>query len=221
MSTTMDRRKFIRTSALAATLAGISPSLFANGDDVKGKKKLVFVFRGVGYTDAFNAFKKFNISSDLSFHIQKVTCENPEYFHITGMEKIIKGCSGKKSIIESQLLEKYSISDILTDTFNKETKEVQIVWMHHTEIGHSSNKLYTEKLEEFFSELSKHYNPAIHKIIITADIGRNEKLNSCGGKDHSNSTCLETFALYLGGNASKLSTKNIDLTQSTILKQKF
>lgn len=218
---TMDRRKFIRTTAMAATLVGISPSILANNDGLKGKKKIIFVFRGVGYNDAFNAFKKFNISTNLSFHIQKTDCTNNSFTHSEGMENIIKGLSGKKTINQTQLFDRCSISQVVEGAFNNTLKETQVFWMHHTEIGHSSNKIYTENLEEFFSELSKHYNSALHKIVVTADIGRNETLNSCGGKDHSNSTCLETFALYIGGNASKLTSKNISLNQPNILKQKF
>jgi len=206
---------------MAATLVGISPSLMANDRERKSKKKIIFVFRGVDYTDAFNAFKKINISSDLSFHIQKTGCVNNSFTHTEGIENIMKGFSGKKNITQTELSERSSIIQVVEEAMVNSIGGTQIIWMHHTEIGHSSNKIYTDKLEEFFSELSKHYNPLYHKIIVTADIGRNEKLNSCGGRDHSNSTSLETFALYIGGNASKLASKNISLTQTNVLKQKF
>lgn len=217
----MDRRKFIKTSAMAATLVGISPSLLANNNGVKGKKKIIFVFRGVGYTDGFNAFKKFNIGTNLSFHIQKTPCINSSFTHTEGMNQILLGATGKNKFIQTEFLERSSISQLVEDCMVHASGETQIIWMHHTEIGHSSNKLYTERLEEFFTELAKHYNPLQHKIIVTGDIGRNEKLNSCGGKDHSNPTCLETFALYIGGKSTQLASKNINLSQSNILKQKF
>jgi hypothetical protein len=215
----MDRRKFIKNSALAATLVGISPSLSAASDKVDLRKKIIFIFRGVSYTDAFNAFKKFNITSDLNFHIQKTTCINPTYSHTEGITQLLGNHTGP--VMETQLQERHTIGQVLEDVFATSETVPPVVHLHHTEIGHSSNKAYIEKLEEFFTELGKHYKADQHKVIITADIGRNETLNSCGGKDHSNSTCLETFALYIGGNASKLAAKNHPLSQKEILKQKF
>lgn len=100
-------------------------------------------------------------------------------------------------------------------------KITQVVHMHHTEICHSSVKLYKEKLVEFFTQLSQYYNQEMHEVVITADIGRNEKVNSCGGKDHSNETSLETFSIYLGKNASTLSGKEEYLMQHEVLSQKF
>lgn len=217
----MNRRNFIKTSALAATLAGISPSLMANSTMPKGKKKIIFILRGVAYADAFNAFQKFSISSDLNFHIQKTTCLNASYSHHEGIENLLKGLSCKTDIIETQLLDRYTIPQVVEDAFMDDKSKEQIIYLHHTEIGHSSNKIYLEKLDEFFTELGKKIKTADHKIIVTADIGRNEKSNSCGGRDHSNSTSLETFALFIGGKASKLAAKDITLTQADVFKQKF
>ena len=218
----MNRRKFIKNSALAAALIGISPNLSAANDKPVVKAKYIFIFRGVAYADAFNAFKKFNISSNLSFHIQKATCTNKTYSHVEGLDTLLEGIPGKRyNIIESQSQDRFTIPQIIEDTFTKDSSGTNIVHLHHTEIGHSSTKLYIEKLEEFFTVLSKYFNPDLHKIIVTADIGLNETTNSCGGKDHSNPNCLETFALFLGGDASQLIAKNKTLHLKEVLKQKF
>lgn len=220
----MNRRKFIKNSALAAALVGISPALSADSNMPGSKKKFIFIFRGVTYIDAFNSFKKFNITSDLSFHIQKVACMNQTFTHQEGFNSLMEKKSEallNEKFIESQNIDRYTIPEIMEDAFTKEASGAYTIYMHHTEIGHSSTKMYIEKLEEFFAELGKYYQPAHHKIIVTADIGRNELTNSCGGKDHSNSTCLETFALYLGGKASKLSEKTTALCQKEVLNQKF
>ncbi len=229
----MDRRKFIKNSALGAAFVGLGPGLqsLAAGsstDPVMLIKKFVFIFRGVAYADAFHAFKKFDIQPDLNFHLQKVSCTNHSYTHLEGL----KGLMGEKmlGIVETQLQDRHTIPHLLEDVFSSIDSPVwnssnvassHVFYLHHSEIGHSSNKLYKESLELFFSELSKYFYKDPYKIIVTADIGRNEKLNSCGGRDHSNPTSLETFALFLGGKASKLAAKNKPLALNQVLKQKF
>lgn len=215
----MNRRKFIKNSGLAAALVGISPALMAASDF---KKKYLFIFRGVSYSDAINAFRKCNYSSDLSFHIQKVICSNQSYSHGEGLDSLVDILPGKKNnTLESQSLDRYLIPEIIEDAFTKNISKINPIYLHHTEIGHSSTKLYIENLDDFFSELSKYFNPDLHKVIVTADIGRNELTNSCGGKDHSDPSCLETFALFLGGDASKLGAKNKTLYLNEVLKQNF
>ncbi len=206
---------------MAVTLAGISPSLMANSNRIKGKKKIVFVFRGVAYEDGLNAFKKMNISSEASLHIQQMTCSNISYSHAEGFSKLISGMDQEPAITETQTLDRYTVSDVLNDAFAAVSKKTQVIYLHHTEIGHSSNKLYLEKLDEFFNELAKQFDPVKHRVIVTADIGRNTTTNSCGGRDHSNATCLDAFAIYLGGKASKLSSNTNPMDQKDILKQKF
>lgn len=218
----MNRRKFIKNSGLAATLVGISPALFTEPNKSNFRKKALFILRGVAYVDALNAFKKFNISADLSFHIQKTNCINLSYSHGEGLESLIGTVPGKKNnLLQSQLLDRYLIPEIIKDALTNSSSEINPIYLHHTEIGHSSTDAYIEYLEEFFIELGKYFNPYLHKVIVTADIGRNEMANSNGGKDHSNPSSLETFALFLGGEASKLGAKNKTLNLNEVLKQKF
>lgn len=227
----MDRRKFIKKSALGAAFVGLSPlipSAFKEDGlsmDNRLIEEKIFIFRGVSYADAFNALKKFDMSGNPNFHIQKVICNNQSFSHSEGLKSLL----GKKAneAIQTQELSRYTIPQVLEDVFlhkepyTKDCARRSIVHFHHTEIGHSSNKLYTENLELFFVELSKYYYKNDYKIIITADIGRNEKTNSCGGRDHSNETSLETFAIYLGGKATKLSAINNPISLNNVLKQKF
>ena len=217
----MNRRKFIKNSALAATLVGVSPNLSTAFNKPVSHKKIIFVFRGVAYADAFNAFQKVNPSGLSGSHIQKITCSNSSYTHTEGMDQLLKGLGKNHEVMESQLQEKFSIAQIVEDAFSVNHKKTPVYHLHHTEIGHSSNKLYTEKLEEFFTELLKHYKEGHHQVIVTADIGRNANNNSCGGKDHSNATCLETFALFIGGNTAQLAAHTGPLPQENILIQKF
>jgi hypothetical protein len=216
----MNRRSFIKNTALAATLVGIAPSAMAA--DLKGgrKKKVIFVLRGVSFSDAENALKKANIL-DLNVHLQKVICTNHTFSHQEGFSNIFSGQQIKSTITESQHCDRYQFSQLLPDIISVKDNNVQIVHLHHTEIGHSSNKLYLEKIDEFFTELKNIYDPQLHRFIITSDIGRNEKLNSCGGRDHSNDTCFETFAIFMGGKASKLKPNTNSIKQFQILEQKF
>lgn len=215
----MNRRSFIKNTALAATLVGVAPSAMASELKSGKKKKVIFVFRGVSYSDAENAFKKFN-SPDNNIHLQKVICENGSFSHWEGFSRIFEGNNLSLQITETHQSDRYKITEVVEDGM-KISATMRYIHVHHTEIGHSSNQLYTQVLEDFFAELSKHYDPKLHKIIVTADIGRNEKLNSCGGKDHSNATCLETFALFIGGKASKLKSNTNPIPQNQILQQKF
>jgi hypothetical protein len=218
----MNRRNFIKNTALAAALVSVSPTLSASSNEGMKKKKIIFVWRGVTYADAFNAFKKFSITDNLSFHIQKTRCTNQNYSHAEGLNSLMSGFKGKlPEIIYSQKQDLYKITDLIQEAFKSTCKTQQIVYLHHSEIGHSSNKLYNEVLEEFFIELSKHFQADNHKVVVTADIGRNEKNNSMGGKDHSNVSCLETFAIYLGGKASTLAENPAVIDQSDVFKQKF
>lgn len=218
----MNRRNFIKNTAMAAALVSVSPTLGASSNEGTKKKKIIFVWRGVNYTDGFNAFKKFNLTEHLSFHIQKSRCTNTSYSHAEGLNTLMSGFTGKlPEIVESQKRDQYKIADVIKEAFNSSSKTQQVIYLHHSEIGHSSNKLYNEVLEEFFGELSKHFQADKHKIIVTADIGRNEKNNSMGGKDHSNISCLETFAIYIGGKASTLSENPALIDQSEVFKQKF
>jgi hypothetical protein len=217
----MNRRRFIKNTALAATMVGIAPSLIAS--DLKGgkKKKIVFIFRGVSFADAEIAFKKQNIS-DPNVHFQRVICNNQTFSHFEGYDAIIqRSGNDKRGGIQSQNLDRYKYAEIFEDFLNSPFSSDWVIHLHHTEIGHSSYKMYQETLDEFFTELKKVYNPKLHRFIVTADIGRNEKLNSGGGKDHSNSTCLETFVLYMGGKAAKLKSNTTSTKQDQILAQKF
>lgn len=227
----MDRRKFIKKSALGAAFVGLSPLIPSvlkkdeTNDNYRLIEEKIFIFRGVSYADAFNAFKKFDMSGNPNFHIQKVICNNQTFSHSEGLTSLL----GKKAnnAIQTQQLDRHTIPQVLEDVFlhnepyTHDYARPSVIHFHHTEIGHSSNKLYIENLELFFVELSKYFYKDDYKIIITADIGRNEKTNSCGGRDHSNETSLETFALFLGGNATKLAVKTTPLTLSKVLKQKF
>ena len=218
----MNRRNFIKNTAMAAALVSVSPTLGASSNEGTKKKKIIFVWRGVNYTDGFNAFKKFNLTEQLSFHIQKARCINSSYSHAEGLNALMSGFTGKlPEIVQSQKQDLYKIADIIQEAFNSSSKSQQIIYLHQSEIGHSSTKLYNEVLEEFFSELSKHFHADKHKIVVTADIGRNEKSNSMGGKDHSNISCLETVAIYIGGKASTLSENPSLIDQSEVFKQKF
>jgi uncharacterized protein (DUF1501 family) len=218
----MNRRKFIKNTALAATLVGISPSMAA-GYEKKKAKQIIFVWRGVAYADALNAFKKASFPGDLSFHIQKTTCLNTSYSHQEGLQQLLEGLACKHEVVETQLSDRFLIPQVIEDAFSGKASTQQVIYLHHSEIAHSSNKIYIERLEEFFTELAKTYTrlKSTQKVIITADIGRNEKNNSCGGRDHSNTTCLETFALYLGGHAATLAENQGELSQVKVLGQKF
>lgn len=218
----MDRRQFIRNTSLAAAFIGVSPVFNVLENKPKKKKKIIFVFRGVSYQDGFNAFKSFNLQPNTGFHIQKVTCSNTSYSHQEGIEALLKNISRKKVVVcRSELAEKSDIPDIIQWAVTNSSKQTTVIHLHHTEIGHSSNKIFKEKLVEFFTRLSSVYNQETHDVVITADIGRNEKPNSCGGRDHSNASCLETFAIYLGEHASKLSGLNETIYQPDVIRQKF
>lgn len=212
----MNRRKFLGNTAMAAALVSIAPSAIASDLSCKKKNTLVFVFRGVSFLDAETSIKKVGLL-DNNAHLQKVICENPLYTHAAGIQAIVG--SYQSTILATEKTDRYKIPEVISDVIN--TKTFPMVHLHHTEIGHSSNKLYQETLDHFFTELKKVYDPQKHKIIVTADLGRNEKLNSCGGKDHSNNTCLETFVLFLGGKSSKLKANTAPLKQQEILQQKF
>ena len=217
----MNRRSFIKNTALAATMVGLVPPVMAS--DLKGgkKKKIIFVFRGVSFADAKNAFENLNSTKNYAYFLLKYNSQSSGYSHIEGITNLTEKLKEKYELWYTQDMDRYMISQVVPNTFSSTSKKTQIIYLHHTEIGHSSNKLYLERIEEFFTELGKVYDPSQHKVIVTADIGRNEKLNSCGGRDHSNPTCLETFALYLGGDPSKLQP-NINLTeQNQILINKF
>jgi hypothetical protein len=202
----MNRRSFIKNTALAATLVGVVPSVMAS--DLKGgkKKKIIFVFRGVSYMDAEKAFANFKSIQDPKYWISTVYTQNPDYSHREGIKHLTENMKEKYELWHTENFDRYKINQVVPNAFDSTSKLTQIIYLHHTEIGHSSNKLYQECLNEFFAELGKVFNSDLHKVIVTADIGRNEMINSCGGRDHSNPSCLQTFVLYLGGDHSKLST---------------
>jgi hypothetical protein len=218
----MNRRKFIKNTALAATLLGISPSMAAGYEKKKGQP-IIFVWRGVAYKDALNAFKKAALPADVGFHIQKTTCINNTYTHQEGLKSLLEGFPCKYKLIETQHSDRYQIPQVIEDAFASKEATQEIIYLHHSEIAHSSNQLYVERLETFFMELGKKCSQLKpnQKIIVTADIGRNEKNNSCGGRDHSNTTSLESFVLYLGGHASQLTENQGELGQNKVLGQKF
>ncbi len=218
----MNRRKFIKNTALAATLAGISPSVIAADLDCVNKNKMIFVFRGVSFSDAEAAIKKAGFDNSNTY-LQKVICINPAYTHTSGMNQLMnsKSYSSKFEIIQTEYLDRYMITDVINDNMLSSNTKNKVIHIHHTEIGHSSNKLYVQTLDEFFTELKKVFDPKRHKIVITADIGRNSQLNSCGGKDHSNETSLETFAFYMGGKSDQLKSNTGTLEQQLVLDQKF
>jgi len=217
----MNRRKFLGNTAMAAALVSIAPGTVAGDLACKTKNTLIFVFRGVSFSDAEIAIHKANILGENTL-LQKVICNNTAYTHTKGITDITQPLIPNTFYtIQTQSLERYKISEIINVMLTTKDNKTRVIQLHHTEIGHSSNKLYQESLLEFFTELKKVYDPKKHKIIVTADIGRNEKLNSCGGKDHSNETCLETFVLFMGGSSSKLKLTSTPLTQQEILQQKF
>lgn len=218
----MNRRKFIKNASFSATLIGISPIISPILSKPITKKTIIFILRGVSYVDASVAFKKCTISTKFSSPIFKVVCTNKTYSHIEGLENLFEGTPIKnKGILKSQLQNRHTIAHILEDAFTNITTETTIIYLHHTEICHSSKKMYMETLDLFFLELSNFFNPLKHKIIVSADIGRNENENNCGGKDHSNPTSLETFALYFGENAFKLLLKSAPFYQNEVLKQVY
>ncbi len=216
----MDRRSFIKNTALAAALAGLAPAAMASNLKGGKKKKVIFILRGVSFTDAESAFSSINLTKNYDHLLLKCNSESVTYTHIEGIlnltEKLKKG---SYELWHSQHMDRYTLSQVVPNAFASTSKATQIIYLHHTEIGHSSNKLYQLSLEEFFTELGKVYDPNMHKVVITADIGRNENVNSCGGRDHSNPSCHEIFAIYLGGDATKIKPKTMH--QNQILIQKF
>lgn len=119
----MNRRQFIRNTSLAAAFVGVSPVFKVMDNAGKKKQKIIFIFRGVGFVDGFNAFKSFNLQSNPGFHIQKVKCINPTYSHTDGLRQLLKGIKTKKVLIQrSELVEKSTIADIIQSTFSMNAK---------------------------------------------------------------------------------------------------
>lgn len=218
----MNRRHFIKNASMAAALVAVSPISPTLMEKSRKKQQVVFIFRGVSYTDGFNAFKNFQLTPNQGFHIQKVTCNSPEYKHQDGIQAIVSGQKrGKSQLSRSEFMINEGYAEIFKEIFGTHSKETRIVHLHHTEIGHSSHKIYGERLNAFFSLLPQYYNQELFNVIVTADIGRNTDVNSCGGRDHSNPTCLNTFAIYLGENASRLSKMSETISQHEILSYQF
>lgn len=217
----MNRRHFIQISALASTslaLAGLSsfapPKL--------SSKVKIFVLRGVKKEDILEAIKSVESKElkNIPFVIQIGNTQTNSYTHANGFHELVTGIVPPKKVIRTELLDQYQIENIVESSFTNKIKH-QLIYFHHTEIAHSSKKIYQQNLEKLITSVWKNINPNKNQLIITTDIGRNNKLNSMGGMDHSNPSCLETFALYLGKNASKIKTTSTPILHSQLLNVRF
>src|SRR5688572_32596459 len=130
----MNRRSFIKNTALAATMVGIAPAVMASNLKGGKKKKIIFVFRGVSYSDAENAYKKAAFD-DANMHFQKVICEKADYSHDLGMMFIMEAPISFKdySRVRTEQLSAYQIADVIRDAANAPAKVTPIVHLHHTE----------------------------------------------------------------------------------------
>jgi len=209
----MDRRIFIRNTGLAAVLSGFAPSFAMKDIFPVQRKKIHFILRAVGYSDALHAFSKYNAPLKGTFSFKKVECNNAAYSHEKGLNDLMNGKN--KEVLFTQQMDRHSIGDVVKDAFSSDQPEVYI-HMHHTEVGHSSEPEFHTNLDAFFKEVTKGYDANKHTLIITADIGRNNYKNSCGGRDHSTTSSLETFALYIGKDLAEKSLNYGTLQQENV-----